>query len=951
MLDSTTVLDPLDRITDANGAPVSGAKIKFYNSGTTTPKTVYADSALSTSLGSTVTCDSGGYPTSDGSTKTLIWTGTAAYKVVITDANDATIVTHDGITGAIDSADVGGGSATWSTPVSPLATDTTMTSSYRGKLVPLNPTGGAFTVTLESAITAGNGARIGFRYAGTANQAKIASVLGQYIKLPGGQTTVGFAITEPGETVWLVSDGAGWTADIVTRSFGRGQIIPVVSRLTAAPSSPNPGAIYMVSGTPTGTWLTAGYAANDLLRADGQGGWIQVTPFADCGWIAFVQGEDINYQYQSSGWVALSNITAPAVDYQQTMVVELSAANGTAGGAATSGSRQTYPLSTFKNSAATNAISGATLTTNVISGLPVGWYSIEGYATFIATDSAQTFFRNSATSTDLIIGAVADINAANAFRGVSLLSGNFQVTDATHTFVVQYRVATTRATDGLGVASTFSDTTETYGQYIIRRLQTQQGPIGATGPAGATGATGATGSAGSNGATGATGAAGPVAIDYTWDTGTTAADPGTGKVRANNATLSSATALYMSETDRLGNGLAALIQSWDDSTNSNPKAILEVIDLTTPANRVYFTVTGAITDGGTYDTIPVAYKSGATSLTAVNVAILPFVVGDKGADGAGSFTSLSPGAGTTTTLTATAPGSAITTTGTLSAAELVNAQTGTTYTMLDGDRAKLVTFANAASIAVTLPQAGATSAFQAGWFADVYNKGAGTVTITPTTSTINGAASLAILPGRGLRIVSDGTNYQISISPDNPQFTTIELGAASDTTISRSSAGVIAVEGVTVSLNSTSATHTAGTVELGAATDTTLSRSAAGRLAVEGKDVLLKGQTDTLTTGFSVTPNNIGTVSSGTNTPDPALGNYQYMTNNGAHTLAVPASDCAIDILVTNGASAGAITISGSYTAISGGGGDTYATTNANKYILMIRRINAVSTYAWKALQ
>ena len=121
MLDSTTVLEPGFRVTDANGDPVSGAKLKFYDSGTTTPKTVYADSALSTSLGSTVTCDSGGYPTSDGSTKTLIWTGTASYKIIITDADDVTIATHDGITGAISSVSLGSGTGTFSTPTTALA--------------------------------------------------------------------------------------------------------------------------------------------------------------------------------------------------------------------------------------------------------------------------------------------------------------------------------------------------------------------------------------------------------------------------------------------------------------------------------------------------------------------------------------------------------------------------------------------------------------------------------------------------------------------------------------------------------------------------------------------------------------------------------------------------------------------------------------------------------------
>lgn len=92
---------------------------------------------------------------------------------------------------------------------------------------------------------------------------------------------------------------------------------------------------------------------------------------------------------------------------------------------------------------------------------------------------------------------------------------------------------------------------------------------------------------------------------------------------------------------------------------------------------------------------------------------------------------------------------------------LISAQTGTSYTMLSSDMGKLVTFSNASSIAVTLPQAG-TTGFEYGKAFDVQNKGAGTATITPTTSTINGAASLAIPQNRGCSIYSDGTNYQIS---------------------------------------------------------------------------------------------------------------------------------------------------------------------------------------------
>jgi hypothetical protein len=106
----------------------------------------------------------------------------------------------------------------------------------------------------------------------------------------------------------------------------------------------------------------------------------------------------------------------------------------------------------------------------------------------------------------------------------------------------------------------------------------------------------------------------------------------------------------------------------------------------------------------------------------------------------------------------TASGSAITTSGTIRAAEVVNAQTGTTYTIVTGDRGKLLTLSNASSIAVTLPQAGVS--FPDGWFVDVKCVGAGTATITPTTSTIDGAASTALSTGQSARIVSDGTNYR-----------------------------------------------------------------------------------------------------------------------------------------------------------------------------------------------
>lgn len=91
--------------------------------------------------------------------------------------------------------------------------------------------------------------------------------------------------------------------------------------------------------------------------------------------------------------------------------------------------------------------------------------------------------------------------------------------------------------------------------------------------------------------------------------------------------------------------------------------------------------------------------------------------------------------------------------------EPVNAQTGTTYTVLSSDCGKQVTFSNASSIAVTVPQA--TSSFATCQF-DVTNLGAGTATLTPTTSTINGSSTLAVATNRQCTVNSDGTNWQVT---------------------------------------------------------------------------------------------------------------------------------------------------------------------------------------------
>lgn len=119
--------------------------------------------------------------------------------------------------------------------------------------------------------------------------------------------------------------------------------------------------------------------------------------------------------------------------------------------------------------------------------------------------------------------------------------------------------------------------------------------------------------------------------------------------------------------------------------------------------------------------------------------------------------------------------------------------------------------------------------------------------------------------------------------------------------------------------------------------------------AATDPDTLKRNLTALISVGFTVTPFNAGTLTTGTFTPVPASGNYQYLINGGAFSIAAPAADCAITLMVTNNASAGAITFTGF--TVGASTGSPLTTTNGNRFIITIVRINGVSTYTVYALQ
>lgn len=776
MTDVISILSPLVIVKDDNGDPVSNGSIEFYDAGTSTPKTVYADRDLSVALGTTVDTDSAGYPVTGGSARTLIYTGVGDFKMIVKNSGGSTLVTHDDVPGAVATV-VSDELALPETPVVTKTSTSTIVVGDQAKVINANCTGGSFALTLPSALTAGDGWRVTVRHVGTANVVTIRSTASQTIGIPGKSVT-SFTLKSLGESIQLVSDGANWHADASTPALMQDGLafFKITDRLTAPPTSPTGGSRYIINGSPTGTWSTLGFAEHQVIEADGNGSWFAYTPAE--GWLAYVEDENLYTAFVGTAWADQSGMAAPSSSVLKMAVWSDTKAQGTSGGTPTATAWTQHVLQTED----TNTITSASLASNQFT-LPAGSYHIHATVHFQSTNVSAMRLRNITDGTTVAQGINQSFAAGDNVGGDSSVDAKITITGA-KIFQLEYYVATATA-GGLGTARNVASESEVYARVIVLDLASLQGPTGAqgtqgadgldaaypyqwststsgdpgsgkvlgnhatiasitqlnisetdvaggsmaavlalwddststararvkiskegatqnfhaftitgagtdagsywtfpvsfvatsgtiansdncavlviekgdkgdtgaagatgaTGSTGPTGATGATGPTGSTGPTGATGAAGVYSFDWTFDTGTTAADPGSGKVRANNAALNSATALYINETDRLGVSQAAAIAQWDDSTTT-VRGYVTLVDLTTPANKVRFSIGGTNTDNGTYDTINVTYVSGVTSLTAVNVAVLFERNGDKGADGVGTGDVVGPASAT-----------------------------------------------------------------------------------------------------------------------------------------------------------------------------------------------------------------------------------------------------------------------------------------------------------------
>ncbi len=218
MTDNLLLPLSLDRLVDTDGAPLGGGKVFVYDAGTTTPRDVFADNALTVPVANPIIADAGGYIEPR-------YIGTGDYRLVIADANDVTIKTADNLSGALATSAFEDDEALPATPVIVRSANYTVQEGDKGRVIHADATGANVTITLLDATVAGDNFRITVKHTGTANEVIVAT--------SGGDTLDGatsFTLDSQYEAITCVSDGANWSivgdAQIFTAPLPVGVILP-----------------------------------------------------------------------------------------------------------------------------------------------------------------------------------------------------------------------------------------------------------------------------------------------------------------------------------------------------------------------------------------------------------------------------------------------------------------------------------------------------------------------------------------------------------------------------------------------------------------------------------------------------------------------------------------------------------------------------------------------------
>jgi hypothetical protein len=136
---------------------------------------------------------------------------------------------------------------------------------------------------------------------------------------------------------------------------------------------------------------------------------------------------------------------------------------GTQGGTATAGAFDKRTL----NTTVLNNIGGCSIASSVVTLATAGTYYLSGKTPGYNTNQTQARLRNTTAGTTIINGAQFFASNSAQGNGFSIVEGYITITASTN-IELQMRVATTNATQGLGVASGFDESL--YSSLLIQRI-------------------------------------------------------------------------------------------------------------------------------------------------------------------------------------------------------------------------------------------------------------------------------------------------------------------------------------------------------------------------------------------------------------------------------------------------------------------------------------------------
>jgi hypothetical protein len=270
------------------------------------------------------------------------------------------------------------------------------------------------------------------------------------------------------------------------------------------------------------------------------------------------------------------------------------------------------------------------------------------WALIVDAAAAATSATNAANSA--AAAATSETNAATSASNAATSETNAGTSETNAASSAS--AASTSATNASNSASAAStsasnaSTSETNAASSASAASTSATNAASSASAASTSATNASNSASaastsaSNAATSETNAAASAAsaeaaaasVYWNFDTSTTMADPGTGDVRFNNATIASVTQVAVSASSAsTGNpDVSDFVAAWDDST-STTKGYIVIREAGAPGTTIVFAISGTITDNTTWLQIPVTHVSSAGTLSASDDLYFSFSrTGDAG---------------------------------------------------------------------------------------------------------------------------------------------------------------------------------------------------------------------------------------------------------------------------------------------------------------------------------